>query len=77
MRDMDRNTMLDHLAMVRRHVARGEQIVAHQREIIARLELAGCDTSEATRLLLQFEEVQSLHVAHRERLEKMLSEISK
>ena len=63
--------------MVRRHVARGEQIVTQQREIIARLERAGCDTSDAERLLLQFEEVQSLHVAHRERLEKKLSEISK
>jgi hypothetical protein len=74
---MDRNTILDHLAMVRRHVARGEQIVTQQREIIARLERAGCDTSDAERLLLQFEEVQSLHVAHRERLEKKLSEMSK
>jgi hypothetical protein len=74
---MDRNMILDHLAIVRRHVAGGEQIVARQREIIARLERAGCDTSDATRLLLQFEEVQSLHVAHRERLEKKLSEISK
>ena len=63
--------------MVRRHVARGEQIVARQREIIARLERARCDTSDAKRLLLQFEEVQSLHVAHRERLEKKLSEMSK
>jgi hypothetical protein len=74
---MDRNTILDHLAMVRRHVARGEQIVTQQHEIIARLERAGCDTSDAERLLLQFEEVQSLHVAHRERLEKKLSEMSK
>jgi hypothetical protein len=74
---MDRNMILDHLAIVRRHVAGGEQIVARQREIIARLERAGCDTSDATRLLLQFEEVQSLHVAHRERLEKKLSEVSK
>jgi hypothetical protein len=75
--EMDRNMILEHLAMVRRHVARGEQIVARQREIIARLERAGCDTSDAKRLLLQFEELQSLHVADRERLEKMLSEISK
>ena len=74
---MDRNTIMDHLAMVRRHVARGEQIVTQQREIIARLERAGCDPSDAARLLLQFEEVQSLHVAHRERLEKKLSEMSK
>ncbi len=69
--------ILDHLAMVRRHVARGEQIVARQHEIIARLERAGCDTSYARRLLLQFEEVQSLHVADRERLEKALAKISK
>ena len=69
--------ILDHLAVVRRHVARGEQIVTQQREIIARLERAGCDTSDAERLLLQFEELQSLHVEDRERLEKKLSEMSK
>jgi hypothetical protein len=76
-RGMDQNMILDHLAMVSRHVTRGEQIVARQREIIARLERAGCDTSYAKRLLLQFEEVQSLHVADRDRLEKALAEISK
>jgi hypothetical protein len=69
--------ILDHLAIVRRHVAKGEQIVARQREIIARLESAGCDASDAKRLLLQFEELQSLHVADRDRLEKALAEISK
>jgi hypothetical protein len=69
--------ILDHLAIVHRHVARGEQIVARQREIIARLERAGCDTSDAERLLLQFEELQSLHVEDCDRLEKKLSEISK
>jgi hypothetical protein len=74
---MDQNMILDHLAMVSRHVTRGEQIVARQREIIARLERAGCDTSYAKRLLLQFEEVQSLHVADCDRLEKALAEISK
>jgi hypothetical protein len=74
---MDRNMILDHLAVVRRHVARGEQIVARQRETIARLERAGCDTSDATRLLLQFGELQALHVADRERLEKMLSDMPK
>jgi hypothetical protein len=74
---MDRNMILDHLATVHRHVARGEQIVARQREIIARLERAGCNTSDAKRLLLQFEELQSLHIEDREQLEKKLSEISK
>jgi hypothetical protein len=74
---MDQNMILDHLAIVRRHVAKGEQIVARQREIIARLESAGCDVSDAKRLLLQFEELQSLHVADRDRLEKVLAEISK
>jgi hypothetical protein len=74
---MDRNMILDHLAMVRRHVARGEQIIARQREMIARLERAGCDTSDAERLLLRFEKLQSIHIEDRERLEKKLSEISK
>jgi hypothetical protein len=74
---MDRNMILDHLAMVRRHVAMGEQILARQHAIIARLERAGCDASGAKRLLIQFEEMQSLHVADRDRLEKALAEISR
>jgi hypothetical protein len=52
---MDRKMILDHLAIVRRHVAKGEQIVARQREIVARLERAGCDASDAKQMLLQFE----------------------
>ncbi len=69
--------ILKHLAIIRRHVARGEQIVARQCEVVARLERAGCDASDAKRLLLQFEELQSLHVADRDRLEKALAKISK
>jgi hypothetical protein len=74
---MDRNTILDDLAMVSRHVTGGEQIIARQRELVAQLERDGRDASDAKRLLLQFQDAQSLHVAHRERLEKALAEISK
>jgi hypothetical protein len=74
---MDRTMILDHLAIVRRHVASSEQILARQREIVARLERAGCDTSDASDCFIQFEQVQSLRVADRDRLEMTLAEISK
>ena len=59
---------LDHLAMAERHVARGEQIVARQRELVAELERDGHDVREAMALLKQFEALQALHVADRDRL---------
>ncbi len=47
-----------------------------QREILARLERGGHNSREAKRLLATFEEIQDMHVAHRDRLEKALAEIS-
>jgi hypothetical protein len=60
---MDRTVILDYLAIVRRHVASGEQILARQRENVPQLERAGYDATDARRLLVQFEQIQSLHVA--------------
>lgn len=39
-----------------------------QREIVAELERDGHDVSEARKLLVQFEELQAMHVADRDRL---------
>jgi hypothetical protein len=63
--------------MARRHVAMGERHIARQREIVAKLERDGHDSLDSKRLLGFFEELQNMHIAHRDRLVKMLAEISK
>jgi hypothetical protein len=52
----------------------GEQTIARLREIIARLERGGHDSSAAKELLARFEELQKLPMADRDRLEKELAE---
>jgi len=65
---MDKLIVSDHLAQVERHVAMGAKTIERQRVLIRRLEERGIDTTFACDLLLQFEEMQLLHVADRERL---------
>jgi hypothetical protein len=72
---MDRSTVL--LEMARHHVAMGEENIARLREIIARLERGGHDTSTTTELLARFEEIQRLHLADRDRLENELAQLQK
>jgi hypothetical protein len=74
---MDKNTIRDHLALARRHVTEAERHLAQQRELIARLERDGHDASASKDLLGQFEQLYTLHVADRDRLEKELNETSK
>ncbi len=69
---MDRARLQQQLARAERHVALGEEHLAHQQHIIAQLQGAGHDSSEAHLLLRQFREVQALHIAHRDRLRKAL-----
>jgi len=71
---MDRATLLDHLALALRNVAQAEMHISQQRENIATLERLGLDTSAAKAALLQFEELQAMHVADRDRLKKELDE---
>ena len=71
---MDRAMVLDHLATALRHVSEGERHIAQQHEIIASLEGDGFDTSAAKAVLLQFEELQGMHIADRDRLKKELGE---
>jgi hypothetical protein len=73
----DRTLILDHLAQAQRHVAEAERHVAHQREIVAQTERDGHDTATSKQLLDQFEQLYTLHVADRDRLEKELDEASK
>jgi hypothetical protein len=63
--------------MTRRHVATGERNIARQREIVAGLERDGHSSLEAKWLIASFEELQNMHITHRDQLEKVLAEISK
>jgi hypothetical protein len=56
------------LEMAERHVREGERHIALQRKIIATLTEGGHLTDEAYKLLRTFEELQVLHVTHRDRL---------
>lgn len=69
---MDRATVERRLAQCERHVALGAEHVRSQRELIAKLEKDGHDTTAAAALLLQFEELQALHIADRDRLRQEL-----
>jgi hypothetical protein len=74
---MDRITILNRLAQVRRHVAEADRHIARQRDVIAQRERDGHDTSAAKKLLDRFEELYRMHVDGRDRLEKELVEPSK
>jgi hypothetical protein len=71
---MDRAMLLEHLATALRNVSDGERHIAQQHQIIASLERDGLDTSAAKDVLLQFEDLQGIHIAHRDRLKKELGE---
>jgi hypothetical protein len=64
--------LYDHLAQAERHVKQGLAIIARQREIIVALERDGHDTADALRLLADFEGIQQMHVADRDRLRSEL-----
>jgi hypothetical protein len=61
------------LEMAERHVSQGLRCVARQIELIEKLELGRHDTSEANRLLRQFQDVLELHIHDRNRLRKELA----
>jgi hypothetical protein len=52
------------------HVARGEEIVRRQRDIVAELDRDGHNSRLARELLSQFERLQHMHLADRVRLIK-------
>jgi hypothetical protein len=69
---MDRVTLERHLAQVEEVIMKGERHLARQRGLVSELERHGLDSDQAQRLLLQFEELQALHIADRDRLLKEL-----
>jgi hypothetical protein len=70
---MDRAMIEEHLAQAERHVAVGEHHIALQRERVARLERDGHDFTQASALLTNFEELQAIYIADRDRLEGKLA----
>ncbi|TGS86186.1 hypothetical protein EN817_18675 [Mesorhizobium sp. M3A.F.Ca.ET.174.01.1.1] len=56
------------LEMLERHVLLGERHIERQREIVADFRHRGYRTDLAEELLDLFEQMQILHVAHRDRL---------
>lgn len=71
---METAVLLEHLAQAERHVRQGAEHIRRQREIIAELEGHGHDSTAAKKLLTQFEEMQALHIADRDRLKSELAE---
>ncbi len=69
---MDRHMLLEHLAKANEHVLLGERHVRRQRELVAELERDGHDTTGARKLLEQFEKLQAMHEADRDRIEREL-----
>jgi hypothetical protein len=69
---MNRELLERSLAQAGRHVIQGRAPRCPQRDLVAKLERDGHDTSQAIQLLRQFQELQALHIADRDRLRKLL-----
>ncbi len=69
---MDRAIILEHLARAEEHVVLAQEHVQQQRDLVARLEHDGHDTTMARALLEQFERLLEMHVGDRDRLAKEL-----
>ena len=74
---IERAMVEEHLRLAERRVEEGKQHLANQRELICQMERDGHDTNEARRLLKEFEELQELHLADRERLRQEKAELDK
>jgi hypothetical protein len=65
---MDQEMLRQHLEQAEEHVKAGENNIARQREVITTLEGDGHDTTTARAVLVQFEELQAMHIADRNRI---------
>jgi len=70
---MDRALWQRNLKAVERDVAAGQWHLARQKEIIVELARLGADTTVARYFFAQFQSMQALHIAHRNRLRKELA----
>jgi arginine repressor len=71
---MDHAKLQEHLARAEKHIREAESRIARQRELIARLKKQGHDPYTAQNLLRNFEELQLLLHAERERIRAELAE---
>jgi hypothetical protein len=71
---MDRVMLKQHLAQAEERIVKDERHLTRQRELVARLEQHGQGSGQARHLLLQFEQLQALHIADRDRLLKELGQ---
>ena len=62
------------LRQAEEHVALGERLLARQHLLVAELARDGHDAKAATATAELYEEIQEMHVAHRDRLRKQLAE---
>ena len=74
MQERKRAFLTQVLAQAERHILIGEGHVSEQRRLIDELERDGHDVTSAKELLATFEESLWLHVQHRDRLRKELSD---
>jgi hypothetical protein len=58
---MDRQMVLDHLALAEQHIADGKIIIERQRSLVSELEQGGHDTTRAREFLSQFLQTQKTH----------------
>ena len=65
---MNRDILKRYLAQAEEHVRLGWSHIERQRRIIQELESKGLDSSVAREILTQFAEIQTLHIADRDRL---------
>jgi hypothetical protein len=68
---MDRQMLVDHLDQAERRVAQGAEHVARQRMLVNQLDCQA--RTQARELLAQFEEMQRMHIADRDRLRAKLT----
>ncbi len=71
---MNRAALLQHLARAEAHIATSEKNVRRQRELVAELERDGHDVAVARKLLGEFEKLQAMHLADRDRIIRLLSQ---
>ena len=71
---MDRAELERRLQEAECHVKRGEQNIAHQREMVGTLERGGHDATAAKMFLRRLESWQARYIADRNRLFKELAD---
>jgi hypothetical protein len=72
---MDRQMVLDHLALAEQHIADGKTTIERQQTLIAELERGGHETTRSRELLSQFLQTQKMHEEDRKRLRRELAKL--